>query len=286
MPPSVPTKWLPKVTPPFPQRLKKRDEDVKFQKFLFVFKTLSINLPLLEALLEILGYAKFVKYLVTKKRSMDFETIEAFHSCSAILSSNMVVNKDDPEKFTIPCTIEMFQFAKALCDLGLSINLMPYAIFKQLGLGEPKPTTKRLLMTDLSIKCPTDILYDILVKVEKFIIPTDFVILDCAIDAEVPIILGRPFLATGKSLVDVETGELNFQVNGEEVTSNICKSMKQPSDLHVISVIDVIEKAVASAYEFSCVGESLVAVLLYYDWEAIQDYDRDSVCSIGFRFLF
>ncbi|WMV37892.1 hypothetical protein MTR67_031277 [Solanum verrucosum] len=69
---SKPTKPLPNVNPPFPQRQKKMDENAQFQKFLSVFKTLSINLPLVEALLEILGSAKFMKELATKKRSMDF----------------------------------------------------------------------------------------------------------------------------------------------------------------------------------------------------------------------
>ena len=66
IPPSVPLKPQPKVTPQFPQRLKKRNEDVKFQNFLSVFKALSINLPLVEALLEMSGYEKFMKVLVTK----------------------------------------------------------------------------------------------------------------------------------------------------------------------------------------------------------------------------
>ncbi|KAK4737363.1 hypothetical protein R3W88_001060 [Solanum pinnatisectum] len=142
-------------------------------------KTLSINLPLVEALLEMPGYAKFMKELVTKKRSLDFETIEVSHSCSAIMTNEMIKKKEDPGSFTIRCTIDMFQFAKALCDLRAGINLMTYAIYKQLGLGEIKSTTMRLLI----------------------------------IDGEIPIILGRPFLATGRALVDVESGELKFRVN-------------------------------------------------------------------------
>ncbi|KAK4731268.1 hypothetical protein R3W88_024256 [Solanum pinnatisectum] len=137
-----------------------------------------------------LGYAKFMKELVTKKRSLDLETIEVSHSCSALMTNEMIKKKEDPGAFTIPCTIGMLQFAKALCDLGASINLMPYAIYKQLGLGEPKSTTIRPLMADRSIKHLVGILYDIL------------------IDAEIPIILGRPCLAIGRALVDVESREL------------------------------------------------------------------------------
>ncbi|KAK4737176.1 hypothetical protein R3W88_000873 [Solanum pinnatisectum] len=271
---SKPTKLLPKINSPFPQRLKKRDKDAKFQKFLFVFKTLSINLSLVEALLEMSGFAKFMKELVTKKMSMDFETVEVSHSCSAIMTNNVVIKKADPGAFTIPCTNGMIQFAKALCDLGISINLMPYSIFKQLGLGEPKSTTMRLLMADRSIKHPIVIRYDILVKRDMFLFSADFVILDCEIDAKVPIILGRPFLPTRRALVDVESGELKFRVNDEEVTFNLCKSMKKPSDIHVVSTIDVIDEAVASMSEVFYMGKLLAAVVLNYDEEEIQDYDE------------
>jgi len=181
---------LPKIPPPFPQHLKKKNEDEKFKFFLSVFKSLSINIPLVEALLEMSGYAKFMKELVTKKIILDYETIDVPHSCSAIMTNDSITKREDLGDFTIPCTIGMLQFAKALCDLGASINLMPYTIYKQLGLGEPKATTIRLLIADRSIKHPVGILYDILVKVDRFIFLADFVILDCEIDVEIPIILG------------------------------------------------------------------------------------------------
>ncbi|KAK4707054.1 hypothetical protein R3W88_033393 [Solanum pinnatisectum] len=150
------------------------------------------------------------------------------------MTKEMIKKREDPGAFTIPCTIGMLQFAKSLCDLGESINLMPYAIYKHLGLGEPKATTMRLLTADPSIKHPVGILHDILVEVDRFIFLADFVILDCEIDDEIPIILERPFLATGRALVDVESGKLKFRVNEDEVTFNICKSMKHPSDIRGI----------------------------------------------------
>ena len=78
---------------------------------------------------------------------------------------------------------------------------MPLSTYKKLGLGDPKPTAMRLLMADRTMKIPIGILHDVLVKVESFIFLEDFVILDCEVDFEVPIILGRPFLATGRALV-------------------------------------------------------------------------------------
>ncbi|XP_070018010.1 uncharacterized protein [Nicotiana sylvestris] len=119
-------------TPPFyPQRLAKKKNENQFKKFIDMMKSLSINVPLVEALEQILGYAKFMKDLVTTKRSMDCETIKMTHQVSAIVHS-MAPNLEDPNAFTIPCTIGSANFAKSLCDLGASINLMRYSIFKTL----------------------------------------------------------------------------------------------------------------------------------------------------------
>ena len=95
----------------------------------------------------------------------------------------------------------------------------------------------RLLMADRTVKNPIGILYDVLVKVESFIFPVDFVILDCEVDFEVPIILGRPFLATGRALVDMEKGQMTFWLNNEEATFNICRTMRQSGELQSVSAI-------------------------------------------------
>ena len=85
---------------------------------------------------------------------------------------------------------------------------MPLSIYKKFGLGDPKPTAMRLLMVDRTVKRPIGILHDVLVKVEAFIFPADFVILDCEVDFEV--ILGRTFPATGRALLDMEKGQIIF----------------------------------------------------------------------------
>ena len=116
--------------------------------------------------------------------------------CSAIAKRSLVQKKEDLCAFTIPCIIGLLHFVKALCDLGACINLMPLLIYKKFSLGDPKPTTMRLLMDDRIVKRPIGILHDMLVKLESFIYPADFVILDCEVNFEVPIILGRSFSAT------------------------------------------------------------------------------------------
>lgn len=126
-------------------------------------------------------------------------------------------------------------------------------------------------MVDLSIKCLVNILYEILVRLDKFIFLYDFVILDWV---QVPIILSKLFLATNRAFVDVESGEINFKANGKEVGFNVCKSMKQPSDIYLLTIINVVDKAIASVSEVVSVGKTLVVVILNYNGEDIHDYDE------------
>ncbi|XP_070006059.1 uncharacterized protein [Nicotiana sylvestris] len=196
---------LTRSPPPYPQRLAKQKNENQFRKFIDMMKSLTINVPLVEDLEQMSGYAKFMKDLVTKKRSMDCETIKMTHQVSAIMHS-MAPKLEDLGTFTIPYTIESTNFAKELCDLGASVNLMLYSMFKTLGIGQSRATLMRLQMADRTMKRLLGIIDDVLIWVDKFIFPVDFVILDCEVDYEVPIILVRPFLVIGKALVNVEAG--------------------------------------------------------------------------------
>ena len=95
----------------------------------------------------------------------------------------------------------------------------------------------QLLMADGTVKSPIGIHHDVLVNIESFIFLADFVILDYEVDFEVPIILERPFLAMGRSLVDVEKGQMKFRLNNEEVTFNICRSMRHSGEIQSVSAI-------------------------------------------------
>ncbi|XP_070005773.1 uncharacterized protein [Nicotiana sylvestris] len=179
----------------------------------------------------------------------------------------MAPKLEDPGAFTIPCTIGSADFAKALCDLGASINLMPYSVSKTLGIGKPRPTSTRLKMEDRTMKRHLGIIDDVLVRVDKFILPEDFVILDCEVDYEVPIILGRPFLATRKALIDVEVGELTFWVGDEKVVFHVCKSMRQPNSNEVCLLVDLVTDVIIvdNASATMNVEDKLEAVLLNLD---------------------
>jgi len=150
-------------------------------------------------------YAKFMKKILRNKRKLeDHETVILNEECSAILLNKPPPKLKDPGSFSIPCTIENSYFKKTLCDLGASINLMPLSVFRTLGLGEPKPISVSLQLADRSIKFPRGVIEDVLVKVKKLYFPADFIVLDMEEDREVPLILGRPFLTTGNTLIDVQ----------------------------------------------------------------------------------
>ena len=150
---------------------------------------------------------------------------------------------------------------------------MPFSIYKKLGLGNPKTTTMLILMADRTMKSPIGILHYVLVKVESFIFPGYFVILDCEIDFEVPIILGRKFLDTGRALVDMEKGKMKSWLNNKEVTFNICRSMRQSGEIQLASAISYrVEKSSKVQIE-ECLGvEALAAVIMYFNSDCIEEY--------------
>ncbi|KAK5811504.1 hypothetical protein PVK06_026842 [Gossypium arboreum] len=190
-------------------------------------------------------YTKFLKELLTNKRKFDdLSTVELNEECSAILQNKLPTKLKDPRSFTIPCLIGSLNVEKALADFGASINLIPYKMFKQLGLGEPKPTRMSIQLADRSVKYPRGIIEDVLVKVDKFIFPVDFVVLDMDEDMEVPLILGRPFLATARAIIDVGEGKLVLRVGDEKITFKIYDVMKfsreQDDSCYFIDSIDHI----------------------------------------------
>ena len=210
-----------------------------------VFKKLHINIPFADALEQMPSYVKFMKDILSQKRRLaDFETVNLTEECSAILQRKLPQKLKDPGSFTIPCTIGNAIFERALCDLGAIINLMPLSIFKRLGLGEARPTTVTLQLADRSLKHPRGIIEDVLVKVDKFIFPADFIVMDMEEDKEIPIILGRPFLATGRAMIDVQRGELKLRVQEEEVKFNVFEAVRHPAESDTCFMAEIVEAIV------------------------------------------
>ena len=179
------------------------------------------------------AYAKFLKDLCTIKRGLGIEK-KAFltEQVSAIIQSRNPVKYKDPGSPTISVNIGGNCIDKSLLDLGASVNLLPYSVYKQLGLGELKPTNITLKPTnitlslaDRSVKIPKGIVEDVLVKIYKFYYPVDFIVLDTKpIGNEpnhVPIILGRPFLATANAIINCWNGVMQLTFGNMTLELNI-----------------------------------------------------------------
>src|ERR1044072_424765 len=140
------------------------------------------------------------------------ETVMMTEECSAIIQRKLPVRVKYLGSFTEPVEFEGKEGeVRALTDLGASINLMPLSMFERLGIGELKPTKMSLQLADWSIVFPWGVVEDVLVKVGKFVFPVDFVILELEEESKVPLILGRPFLATAKAKVNVAKGKVSLR---------------------------------------------------------------------------
>ncbi|XP_074277438.1 uncharacterized protein LOC141601074 [Silene latifolia] len=117
---------------------------------------------------------------------------------------------------------------KALCDLGGSVSVMPYSVCEKLNIGHLKVTNVTLQMTDRTVKRPLGVLEDAPVKIGKFFIPVDFIVLDMAEDTQIPIILGRPFLHIAWAIIDVKQGRLTLEVGDDKVIFNLASTLARP----------------------------------------------------------
>jgi hypothetical protein len=177
------------------------------QDILEVFKQVKINIPLLDAIKQIPSYAKFLKDLCIVKQKLSVKTKAFFtEHVSAIIQQKISLKHKDPGSPTIPCIIGDSKFDKALVDLGYGVNLLPYSIYEQLGLGELKPTKGVLQLADQSVVIPRVIVEDVSVQLDRFYFPMDFIVLDTHPIAQSStdslVILGRPFLATSNALIN------------------------------------------------------------------------------------
>ena len=172
---------------------------------------MKVNIPLLDMIKQVPAYAKFLKDLCIVKKGLNVnKTAFLTEHVTFIILCKTPVKYKDPGSPTISMNIGGTCVERVLLDLGASVNLLPYLVYKQLGLGELKPTTITLSLTDRSLKIPKGIIEDVLVKVDKFYYPMDFVVLDTkpmATSANyVPIKLGRPFLATSNAIINFRNG--------------------------------------------------------------------------------
>ncbi|CAN6476957.1 unnamed protein product [Victoria cruziana] len=174
------------------------------QDMLEMFRAVRINLPLLDAIRQVPTYARFLKELCTKKkRSRKVpECVLLSEETSSLLQRRLPPKLEDPGAPIIPCVLGDILVKQALLNLGASVNILPGYFYDMFNLEGLKPTSMTIHMADRSVKAPRGVLEDVLLKIEVFVFPVDFVILDMeGVNAEnqTPIILGRPFLATANA---------------------------------------------------------------------------------------
>ena len=244
--------YIPPV--PFPGRLQKSKLEKSYKDIYDILSKVNVNLPLLEMIQKMPAYAKFFKSLHTyKTRFVENHQEFMTGSANSVLQKSLPPKLQDPGSFCINITIGGTTLERAMLDLGASINLMPFTIYEQLGLNDLKKTTMSLLLADGFVRYPRGYVEDVLVQVDNLIIPADFVVLDMDEGAKdrncKPILLGRPFMATAKTFIDVQNGKLTMTVLDETVEFKVFESLKFPEaadDCHSAecSSISVVNSAV------------------------------------------
>ncbi|XP_050919174.1 uncharacterized protein LOC127136685 [Lathyrus oleraceus] len=246
---------------PFPTRNKKKGQHEKnFEKFLEMFKKLELNIPFLEALEQMPTYA------------------------NAILQGmKILVKKKDRGSVIIPCTIGDRSFKKALIDLGASVSLMPLSIYKRLGIGKFQDTRMTLQFADHFVKRPYGIVEDVLVRIDKFVFSVDFFILEMPEDEEIPIILGRPFLETGRCLIDIEEGTMTLKVYDEELKIDVRNTTKYKDDVATSQHIKIIDQICEKK---NCLTtqklplERVLSLSIFNEEEIVEEKDMEVVAMM------
>ena len=277
-----------KPPPPFPQSLRTKKKAINQAEILEVLRQVKVNIPLLDMIKQVPTYAKFLKDFSTVKKGLNIDK-KAFltEQVSAIIQCKTPVKYKDPGCPIISVNIGGICVEKALLDLGASVNLLPYSMYRQLGLGELKPTSITLSLADRSIKIPKGTVEDVLIQVDKFYYPVDFVVLDTELVAAganyVPIILGRPFLATPNAIINCRNGVMQLTFGNMTLELNIfhlSKKHMQPEDdvPEEACIIDtILEEQADQQGMLDILGEELTECAEEHekvDMKSVQGYWR------------
>ena len=221
------------------------------KEILDTFRRVEVNIPLLDAIKQIPKYAKFLKELCTHKRKLNGnERIRMGRNVSALIGKpvpHIPEKCKDPGTFTVPCIIGDRKFEGAMLDLGASINVMPLSVFTSLSIGPLKPTGIVIQLANRSTAHPAGVVEDVLVRVNELVFPADFYVLDMEEGSPhipVPIILGRPFMNTARTKIDVHGGSLSMEFGDTMVRFSIPDAMKHPSEDHSVFHIDMLDDLV------------------------------------------
>ena len=192
-------------------------------------------MPLFDALQQVSSYTKFLKDMCTKKRKSNVpKKVFLSTNISELLSGLIPIKYKDLGCPTIPCTIEQAEISRALLDLRSSINLLPFSVYQQLGLGELSPIRVTIQLANSSVKVPKGEINDVLIRVEEFIYPIDFIVPEtqpvCNSRSQTPIILGHLFLTTVNAIINCRNGSMRLTFGDMIREVNIFNQGKQPRD--------------------------------------------------------
>ncbi|XP_017628598.1 uncharacterized protein LOC108471497 [Gossypium arboreum] len=219
------------MPPPFPGRLARDKKEKEEKEILETFRKVEVNIPLLDAIKQIPLYEKFLKELCTRKRRLiGNERVNVGENVSAVLQKKVPPKYKDQCMFAIPC------------EIGNLINAGPL-----------KETGVIIQLADRSVVYPEGLLKDVLVKVNELVFPADCYIVSIEDDNSTnssDILLGRPFLSTARAKINVRSGTLTMEFDGEIVKFNVYEAMGHPNSLLNISSIDILDCLTQSYSEY------------------------------------
>ncbi|CAN6554945.1 unnamed protein product [Malus baccata var. baccata] len=230
---------------PFPSRFLQAKNEEEEKDVLETFRKGHVNIPLLDAIKQIPKYAKFLKKLcTTRKWIREKEVVHVSENVSALLQRKLPPKCKDPGSFTIPCVIGNTRFDHAMLDLGASINVMPYSVYASMNLGKLKNDGVIIQLADRSNAYPKGVLEDVLVQVDHLIFPADFYVLDMKDSTHSPpspLLLGRPFMKTAQTKIDVAKGAVTMAFGGDMINFKISESVENTNDVRSCCAINVIK---------------------------------------------
>ncbi|KAK9690321.1 hypothetical protein RND81_09G119700 [Saponaria officinalis] len=202
-----------KIKLPYPEAQRRKTRvQLQFEKFLGVMKHLKVNVPFLDLFSHVPAYAKYMKDTLNRKR-----TTEDVKAVTFSEKSSEYLSRASPKLTDVPYAIGTLKINNVFCDLGASVSIIPYSVYKKLPKTPLRLTDVTLQQVDRTIIRPLGKIEDVPVQVGKFFIPIDFIVLDIPEDTHVPIILGRTFLHTAGALIDVGKWTLTFKVGEEKM---------------------------------------------------------------------
>ncbi|XP_016679271.1 uncharacterized protein [Gossypium hirsutum] len=275
------------MPPPFLGRLAKDKKEKEEKEILETFKKVEVNIPLLDAIKQIPRYVKFLKKLCTsKKRLIGNERVNVGENVSVVLQKKVPPKYKDQGMFTISCEIGNVGIKKAMCDLGASINVMLYPIYKLINAGPLKKTGVIIQLADRSVVYPEGLFEDVLVKVNELVFPADFYIINMEDDNSTNssnILFGRSFLSTANAKIDVRSGTLTMEFDGKIVKFNVYEAMRHSNSLSNIFSIDVINCLTQTYSEYHDFDELETVIYRSIDMDVLNHLEELAIIKDPLR---